>query len=90
MNINVNTNLYKVNSYKENTVNFLKVLDVAEIECHTFYIDKETAELINKYKGNRLIFSGFTYKSKKTGEYSLGLSSIKLEDGVTIYEYKKS
>lgn len=89
MTINVNTNLFKVNSYKDETVNVIKVLDIGNIEAYEFFVDKEVAHEIQARSGERLIFNGFTYKSKATGKYSTALSTIKSEDGGLIYEYKR-
>lgn len=89
MTINVNTNLFKVNSYKDGTVNVVKVLDIGNIESYEFFVDKEVAYEIQGRYGERLIFNGFTYKSKSTGKYSVALSTIKSEDGGLIYEYRR-
>lgn len=92
MNINVNTNLFKVNSYKNETVNVITVLDVGAIKAYEFFCDAQVAHRVSACKdaGERLIFTGYTYKSKTTGNYGTALSSIKTENGGVVYEYKKS
>lgn len=89
MDINVNTQLYKIDSYHDGEYNVITVLDVGLIKSYTFFVDGNTADKINAHCGNRLIFCGYSYKSKNTGKYICNLSSIKTDDGTVIYAYKR-